>query len=220
LVVNSLQGSKTKFVSVRFGNVLGSNGSVIPIFKQQIASGGPVTITHPDMRRYFMTIPEAAQLVLQASAMSNGGEIFVLDMGKPIRIVDLATDLILLSGLRPGHDIEVEFTGVRPGEKLYEELNLVEEETLATYHDKIKIFAQLPVCREEMAARVASLANLCVMRDLSGIALQLKKLVPEYNPSHQILEACFAKQIRHGYSADITLRALEIASESAVLTTQ
>jgi FlaA1/EpsC-like NDP-sugar epimerase len=186
LLINRLRVEGTNYVSVRFGNVLGSNGSVIPIFKQQIAARKPLTITHPDMRRYFMTIPEAAQLVLQASTMGHGGEIFVLDMGEPVRIVDLARNLILLSGLRPGEDIPIEFTGVRPGEKLYEELAHLEEETLPTYHPKIKIFANSR-SEESVLDRVEQLRYFCGARDLAGLLLQLKELVPDYNPSSQVL---------------------------------
>lgn len=130
---------KTEFVAVRFGNVLGSNGSVIPLFKKQIAHGGPITVTHPEINRFFMTIPEAAQLVIQAGAIAHGGEIFVLDMGEPVKILDLANDLIRLSGLKPDKDIKIEFTGLRPGEKLYEEPLMSEVALTTTEHDKIRV---------------------------------------------------------------------------------
>jgi FlaA1/EpsC-like NDP-sugar epimerase len=193
LLVGSLQDGATRFVSVRFGNVLGSNGSVIPIFKKQIAAGGPVTVTHPEMRRYFMTIPEAVQLVLQASTMGKGGEIFVLDMGQPVKIVDLARNLILLSGLRPDQDIRIEFTGVRPGEKLYEELSTYEENTLPTFHAKIKIFAGSSVPAEKMQEELQAIRRLCILRDARGLVFRFKELVPDYNPSTDILRSLFAE---------------------------
>jgi FlaA1/EpsC-like NDP-sugar epimerase len=189
LLINDVQKGDTKFVAVRFGNVLGSNGSVVPIFKAQIAAGGPVTVTHPDMCRYFMTIPEACQLVLQASTMGRGGEIFVLDMGQPVKIVDLATNLILLSGLRPDHDVKIEFTGLRPGEKLYEELSAYNEHTLPTHHEKIKIFAGNGVPQEGMTPHLDRLAQTCRTRDARALLFHFKELIPDYNPSTQILEA-------------------------------
>lgn len=188
LAVNSLQNGGTRFMSVRFGNVLGSNGSVIPLFKKQIAAGGPVTVTHPEMLRYFMTIPEASQLVLQASTMGKGGEIFVLDMGDPVKIVDLARNLILLSGLRPGEDIRIEFSGIRPGEKLYEELQSFQESTLPTSHKKVKIFTGPLVSIDEMKVSIDSLRRICAARDVTQLLLQLKEIVPEYNPSTNVLK--------------------------------
>ena len=187
LLLLALQNGRTRYVAVRFGNVLGSNGSVIPIFKKQIAAGGPVTVTHPEMRRYFMTIPEASQLVLQASTMGHGGEIFVLDMGAPVKIVDLARNLILLSGLRPDEDIKIEFTGIRPGEKLYEELNSMEEDTLPTPYEKIKIFTGNGLPSAGMEPYLEALRHICERRDVSGLVLTLKDLIPDYNPSAQLL---------------------------------
>ena len=172
--------SKTHFVTVRFGNVLGSNGSVVPIFKQQIAAGGPVTVTHPEMRRYFMTIPEASQLVLQAAAMGNGGEIFVLNMGEPVKIVDLAHELITLSGFRPGEDIEIEFTGLRPGEKLFEELSIEGEDMAATRHPKIAVWKNIPKDRETIRADIEKLLRVAHTQDRSQIVRVLKELVPNF----------------------------------------
>jgi FlaA1/EpsC-like NDP-sugar epimerase len=186
-LVGSMQNG-TKCVSVRFGNVLGSSGSVVPIFKRQIAAGGPVTVTDPAMRRFFMTIPEAVQLVLQASTMSGGGEIFVLNMGEPVRIADLARNLILLSGLQPEEDIRIEYTGVRPGEKLYEEIHAEQENTLPTYHEKINIFAGPVLSRREMERHIEIIRRLCRTRDAARLVLELKHLVPEYNPSSHVLE--------------------------------
>ncbi|MEJ7596872.1 MAG: nucleoside-diphosphate sugar epimerase/dehydratase [Kofleriaceae bacterium] len=175
------QRSTTRFVTVRFGNVLGSNGSVIPIFREQIARGGPVTVTHPDMRRYFMTIPEASQLVLQAGAMGRGGEIFILDMGEPVRIVDLARDLIKLSGLRPDEDIEIQFAGVRPGEKLVEELSTLAEHAEKTTHPKV--FTGRIKAHEWQAVTSAVDGLLDLARVGSErVRATLETLVPEYRP--------------------------------------
>jgi FlaA1/EpsC-like NDP-sugar epimerase len=172
--------SKTHFVTVRFGNVLGSNGSVVPIFKKQIADGGPVTVTHPEMKRYFMTIPEASQLVLQAAAMGKGGEIFVLDMGEPVKIVDLARELITLSGFRPGEDIEISFTGPRPGEKLFEELSIKGEDMLPTRHPKIGIWKNIPMDRHTLRAGIDELVTLAQTQNYQPIVQKIKQLVPEY----------------------------------------
>jgi FlaA1/EpsC-like NDP-sugar epimerase len=187
LILLGLQNGGTQFVAVRFGNVLGSNGSVIPIFKKQIAAGGPVTVTHPEMRRFFMTIPEACQLVLQASAIGKGGQICVLDMGQPVKIVDLAKNLILLSGLKPDHDINIEFTGMRPGEKLYEELSSLLEDTVPTDHEKIRIFVGNGVPEESVQTWLSSLRRICETRDTGRLVVALKELVLDYNPSTHLL---------------------------------
>ncbi len=170
--------SKTHFVTVRFGNVLGSDGSVVPIFKKQIAEGGPVTITHPEMKRYFMTIPEASQLVLQAATMGKGGEIFVLDMGEPVKIVDLAKELITLSGFKPGEDIEIIFTGPRPGEKLFEELSIEGEDMQRTRHPKISIWKNIPLDRDQLRSGMQELLNNGKTHE--EISRKIKELVPEY----------------------------------------
>ncbi len=189
LVIRALQQETgTKFVAVRFGNVLGSNGSVVPIFKEQIAAGGPVTVTHRDMTRYFMTIPEASQLVLQAFSMGEGGEVFVLDMGEPVKIVDLARNLILLSGLQPDREIKIQFSGVRPGEKLFEELNLEDECLIPTAHAKIKSFVSpFDVDAGEIQARLRDLKRIVETQDISALVVLLKEMIPDYNPTSVIL---------------------------------
>jgi FlaA1/EpsC-like NDP-sugar epimerase len=175
----------TKFVSVRFGNVLGSNGSVVPIFQAQIAAGGPVTVTDPEMRRYFMSIREAVQLVLQASTMGKGSEIFVFDMGEPVRILDLAHNMIHLAGLTPNEDIEVRITGLRPGEKLFEEIALEGEDMMPTYHEKIRIFKGAAMPPQVLSVWLDQLQLLMARRDVPQILSHLTDLVPEYNPRKQ-----------------------------------
>jgi FlaA1/EpsC-like NDP-sugar epimerase len=184
----ALQNGRTKYVAVRFGNVLGSNGSVIPIFKKQIAAGGPITVTHPEMRRFFMTIPEACQLVLQAAVIAEGGQICVLDMGEPVKIVDLATNLILLSGLKPDEDIKIEFTGMRPGEKLYEELSTLLEDTAPTAHEKIRIFIGNGMPEGDIEMWLVCLREACGTRDAGRLVLALKEIVQDYSPSAHLLK--------------------------------
>jgi FlaA1/EpsC-like NDP-sugar epimerase len=183
----------TRFLSVRFGNVLGSSGSVVPIFEAQIARGGPLTVTHPEMRRYFMTIPEAAQLVLQSSAMASGGEVFVLDMGEQVRIVDLARYLILLAGRLPDRDIEIRFTGALAGEKLHERLALDEEDMAATAHPRIYSYSSsIDPHPEQIEAALRQLEAGFRRRDLRALLEQIRQLVPEYSPSAELLAACAA----------------------------
>jgi FlaA1/EpsC-like NDP-sugar epimerase len=177
------QRSQTHFVAVRFGNVLGSAGSVVPIFKEQIARGGPVTVTDAEMKRYFMTIPEACQLVLQAGAMGKGGEIFVLDMGEPVKIIDLARDLIALSGLRVGEDIEIQVTGTRPGEKLFEELALEEEGAERTGHPKVFIGRIKPHAWDAVLEFVAELEGLVQSTDPAAVRGVFRRFIPEYQPA-------------------------------------
>ncbi len=188
MAVRGMQNGGTRFISVRFGNVLGSNGSVIPIFKQQIAAGGPVTVTHPEMRRFFMTIPEASQLVLQAFAQGHEGEILVLDMGEAVKIADLARKLIILSGLQPERDVKIQFTGLRPGEKMYEELSMFEEGTLPTAHEKIRVFAGQKLSEAEVETMLAELRAVCRARDLSRMVLVFKRYAADYNPSAELLQ--------------------------------
>ncbi len=186
MYVQQLGGSRpgrTEFVTVRFGNVLGSSGSVVPIFKEQIARGGPVTVTHPEMTRYFMTIPEAAQLVLQAGAMGKGGEIFLLDMGEPVKILQLAVDLITLSGLRPHEDIEIRFSGIRPGEKLFEELSITGEDVSRTAHPKIGIIMKRPEDFDRVCKGIERLAAMADTASPEAIRGVLREVVPEYQPS-------------------------------------
>jgi FlaA1/EpsC-like NDP-sugar epimerase len=187
LLLLALQNGRTKYVAVRFGNVLGSSGSVIPIFKRQIAAGGPVTVTHPEMRRFFMTVSEASQLVLQAAVVATGGQICVLDMGEPVKIVDLARHLILLSGLRPDEDIKIEFSGVRPGEKLYEELSTVLDDSVPTGHESIRIYRGGTHPSIDALEWLDSVRDLCRTRDLGGLILAMKKIVPDYSPSEHVL---------------------------------
>lgn len=172
--------SKTDFITVRFGNVLGSNGSVVPIFTKQIMAGGPVTVTHPDMQRYFMTIPEASQLVLQAATMGKGGEVFLLDMGEPVKIADLARELITLSGYRPDEDIEIKYTGMRPGEKLFEELSIAGEDMKQTPHPKIAVWQNIPADETELHKTIDELISIVDTASYNEIVQVIKKIIPEY----------------------------------------
>ena len=183
------KGKKTQFITTRFGNVLGSNGSVIPIFRRQIAEGGPVTITHRDIIRYFMTIPEACSLVLEAGCMGNGGEIYVFDMGKPVKIYDLATRMISLAGLRPGVDIEIKEIGLRPGEKLYEELLNDKEKTLdSTENDKIMVAKVRTYDFNTVYDNISNIISFAEHGNVHDMIKNMKMFIPEYHSNHSEFE--------------------------------
>ena len=195
LYVNTLQGKgQTKFITTRFGNVLGSNGSVIPLFKRQIEAGGPLTVTHKDITRFFMTISEACQLVLEAAAMGNGGEIFVFDMGQSIKIYDLAKNMILLSGLRYPEDIDIKITGLRPGEKIYEELLATGENTKPTYHEKIMIAKTKHIEANVINEKIEHLCSILYKTQSIGIVSILKDIVPEYISNNSKFEVLDSKK--------------------------
>lgn len=181
---SSQNRGKTKFVTTRFGNVLGSNGSVIPLFKRQIEAGGPVTVTHPEVTRYFMTIPEACQLVLEAGALGKGGEIFVFDMGESVKIIDLARQMIRLSGFEPENEIRIKITGLRPGEKLYEELLNDEENTLTTHHPQIKIAKVRQYAFEEVNEKISELVKLFDQQNNDLLVREMKTIVPEFKSNN------------------------------------
>jgi FlaA1/EpsC-like NDP-sugar epimerase len=170
----------TKFITTRFGNVLGSNGSVVPLFQEQIAKGGPITVTHPDITRYFMTIPEACKLVMKAASMGEGNEIFVFDMGKPVKIVELANKMIELSGLVPNKDVKISYIGLRPGEKLYEELLSDKESTIPTTHEKILIAKVRECDYGDMSVKIRKLIRLAFLSENEETIVMMKQIVPEY----------------------------------------
>lgn len=186
--LNHEKSNNTRFITTRFGNVLGSNGSVIPVFEKQIAAGGPVTVTHPDITRYFMTIPEACQLVLEAGALGKGGEILLFDMGKPVKIADLAYNMIRLSGLEPEKDIKIVYTGLRPGEKLYEELLYDMEKGQATHHPKISISKVRYNRLADVIESIEDLSHSMESGDKMLLVASLKKMVPEFKSNNSVFQ--------------------------------
>lgn len=203
MIIQSFNGrSETSFAAVRFGNVLGSRGSVVPLFKSQIEKGGPVTVTHPEMYRYFMTIPEAVQLVIQAGALARGGEIFILDMGKPVKIADLAHDLIRLSGLQPGKDIKIIYTGLRPGEKLFEELFTKEEGTVATKHDRIFVGQPEVISDNVLYPQLDKLRQVKTREETISI---LKQIVPSYERPGEIIDKEEEQKAREAFRASLEI---------------
>jgi FlaA1/EpsC-like NDP-sugar epimerase len=193
--MNQLDGVRTKFIATRFGNVLGSNGSVIPLFKKQIERGGPVTVTHPEITRYFMTIPEACELVLEAATMGEGGEVFVFDMGESVKIVNLAKKMITLSGLRVDRDIEIKYTGLRPGEKLYEELLNNDENSLPTHHPKILIAKVNTPTYAFMEIQVAEMLQLLADGGNNELVAKIKQVIPEYKSNNSVFEKLDRKSV-------------------------
>jgi FlaA1/EpsC-like NDP-sugar epimerase len=183
------RGKNTKFITTRFGNVLGSNGSVIPLFRKQIAAGGPVTVTHKEIIRYFMTIPEACSLVLEAGCMGSGGEIYIFDMGEPVKIYDMARRMIALAGLKPDVDIKIEEIGLRPGEKLYEELLNDKEKTTATVNKKIMIAKVKTYDYKDVCDNIERIIQLANAGDIHGMIYAMKEFVPEYKSQHSKFES-------------------------------
>jgi len=213
LLILALEKQHTRFMAVRFGNVMGSSGSVLPLFREQIARGGPVTVTHPEVERFFMTIPEAVQLVLQALSMGKGGEIFVLDMGEPVKIVDLARNLIRLSGYEPDRDIPIVFSGLRPGEKLSEELHLEDEGMESTPHKKIRLLKGGNPGFEQMRLWLDELSTHTEAKNVYGLITTINSIVPEYSPSKEIVALC--ETDRHDILLPYRIARASLASEES-----
>lgn len=211
LIVLGVPSLKTRFLAVRFGNVLGSNGSVVPLFQKQIAQGGPVLVTHPDAKRYFMTIPEATQLVLQAASMNRGGEILMLEMGEQVKIADLASDLIRMAGLEPDRDIKIVWTGLRPGEKVSEELRMEQEGVKPTAHEKLYAIDPGPMDYAQMRNWIAELSRAVETKNVHLLVSTLKQMVPEYTPSPELVALCELDQLDMSLRfarADVAIRSL------------